>query len=102
MKIKVTGNNSASRNLPRKAVNESTMINATDHNYEIYTISMDIAVPPEKAYNIDMDTSYIGNLYSKISAALEKCGYEMASDMIEYDNGDTSRYQGLDYEFFEE
>lgn len=78
-----------------------SIINEGIDDYEIYTISMDVAVPKGGESQLDEDTRYLGNLYNKISSALVSSGYDMAGDYIEYQEGNTEVYQDSGYEFFE-
>lgn len=69
-------------------------------DYEIYTLSMDIAIPKGSENKLDSDTRYNGVLYGDISKVLSRRGYEMARDFIDYEEGNTEIYQNSEYEFF--
>lgn len=69
-------------------------------DYEIYTLSMDIAIPKGSENELDSDTRYNGVLYGDISKVLSRRGYEMAGDFIDYEEGNTEIYQDSEYEFF--
>lgn len=75
------------------------------YNYNIASISMDVAVPEGKRINqYGLNGAANGKLYNDISKVLEDNGLEMAGDFLDAEEIEerTKVYKDNEYEFFDE
>lgn len=83
-------------------IKESKVRKESYDNYEIKTLTMDVAV--KKGDKLEVSGAGFANhgLWEDFSKVLEKHGYEMAGDYIDVKDGQTKVYVDNEYEFFSE